>query len=45
LTADVHRRQQQYIAKSNTVTLQAVQSWPIRRRLWNNTLAVLGPIL
>jgi cardiolipin synthase len=45
LTADVHRRQQQYIAKSNRVTLQAVQSWPIRRRLWNNTLAVLGPIL
>jgi cardiolipin synthase len=45
LTADVHRRQQQYIAKSNRVTLQVVQSWPIRRRLWNNTLAVLGPIL
>ncbi len=45
LTEAVHRRQQQYIAKSNRVTLQSVQSWPIRRRLWNNTLAVLGPIL
>lgn len=45
LTAEVRERQQHYISKSNAVTREMVASWPMRRRLWNNTLAVLGPIL
>ena len=45
LTADVRQRQQQYLSRSNAVTLDMVTSWPIRRRLWNNTLAILGPVL
>jgi cardiolipin synthase A/B len=45
LTADVRQRQQQYLSQSNAVTLDMVTSWPIRRRLWNNTLAILGPVL
>jgi cardiolipin synthase len=44
-TADVRERQQQYISKSNLVTLETVAAWPVQRRLWNNTLATLGPIL
>ncbi len=45
LTADVRQRQDEYISKSNAVTRESVQTWPMSRRLWNNTLAVLGPIL
>jgi len=45
LTGQVRSRQQEYIAKSNRITREMVAAWPPRRRLWNNTLAVLGPIL
>ncbi len=45
LTADVRARQQAYLASSNAVTIAEVDGWPIRRRLWNNTIAMLGPIL
>ncbi len=45
LTADVRERQQQYISMSNSVTRDIVSSWSVPQRLWNNTLAVLGPIL
>ena len=45
LTAEVRERQQQYISNSNAVTPEMVTSWSMSRRLWNNTLAVVGPIL
>jgi cardiolipin synthase len=45
LTADVRRRQQEYIASANLVTRATVESWPLYRRLWNNTWATLGPVL
>jgi cardiolipin synthase len=45
LTADVRQRQQQYIARSRLVHSEAVAAWPMRRRLWNNTIAMLGPLL
>jgi cardiolipin synthase len=45
LTADLRERQQQYIAKSIRVTRDTVASWSMPRRLWNNTLAILGPVL
>ena len=45
LTADVRERQQEYISRSNVVTRQMVASWSLPRRLWNNTLALLGPVL
>jgi cardiolipin synthase len=44
-TAAVRARQDTFIAQSREVTLAEVQAWPIYRRLWNNTLAVLGPVL
>ena len=45
LTATIRQRQQEYLAQSNTVTLEMVQSWSLSTRLWNNTLAMLGPVL
>ncbi len=45
LTGAVRRRQQEYIAKSTSVTIDVVESWSLTRRLWNNTLAMLGPVL
>ena len=45
LTADMRERQEHYISQSNAVTRQMVASWSVPRRLWNNTLALLGPVL
>jgi cardiolipin synthase len=45
LTSAMRERQQRYIEHSHRVTRATVQSWSVPRRLWNNTLAVLGPIL
>jgi cardiolipin synthase A/B len=45
LTAAVLERQHQYLATSNRITRETVDAWSMRHRLWNNTLAVLSPIL
>jgi cardiolipin synthase A/B len=45
LTGAVRKRQEQYIARSNRVTAEAVAAWPMSRRLWNNLIATLGPVL
>ena len=45
LTADMRARQQSYIDKSRPVAAAEVDGWNWRRRLWNNTVAVLGPVL
>ena len=45
LTAELRRRQDAYLACSHPVTAETVAQWPITRRLWNNTIAMLGPIL
>ncbi len=45
LTAEMYRRQQEYIADSKLVDPQAVERWPRWRRLWNNAVAMLGPVL
>ncbi|MDX1823503.1 MAG: cardiolipin synthase [Thiohalomonadales bacterium] len=45
LTAEVRQRQQDYLARSRLVQSEEVDAWPMRRRLWNNTLATLGPLL
>jgi cardiolipin synthase len=38
-------RQETYLASSNVVTLEDLEAWSIGRQLWNNTLAMLGPVL
>jgi len=45
LTAAVRARQQAYIARSIPVDEGVVASWTLPRRLWNNALAMLGPVL
>jgi len=45
LTATVRQRQQSYIAASDPVGAEIVQGWAWQRRLWNNTIAMLGPVL
>jgi cardiolipin synthase len=45
LTAEMCRRQESYIAKSLPVTRETVANWSWRHRLWNNAVAMLGPVL
>lgn len=44
-TAQVRARQQSFLEDSTRITLEDVRAWPWQRRLWNNTLAILGPVL
>jgi cardiolipin synthase len=45
LTADMRCRQDAYLAQSRPVTAEMVAHWPMTRRLWNNAIAMLGPVL
>ena len=45
LTAAMRERQQHYIGQSVEVDMQTVLEWSRRRQLWNNIIAVLGPVL
>ncbi len=45
LTGEMRQRQESYIANSNEVTIEMVENWPWRRRILNNSIAMLGPVL
>ncbi len=45
LTADMRQRQECYIASSKLVSQEMVGNWDWKQRLWNNTIAMLGPVL
>lgn len=45
LTADMRQRQKIYIDSSHAVTAEMVENWSIYKRLRNNTIAMLGPVL
>ena len=45
LTEAVRIRQQTYIDSAEQISLEEVENWSFRRRLWNNSIAMLGPIL
>jgi cardiolipin synthase len=45
LTAEMRCRQHSYISRSHPVTAEMVANWPMHRRLLNNTIAMLGPVL
>jgi cardiolipin synthase len=45
ITQQIYERQQEYIAQSDAVTLEAVNAWTYPRRIWNNVVATIGPIL
>jgi cardiolipin synthase len=41
----IRARQEEFLARSRRVTAEQVAAWPWTRRLWNNAVAVLGPVL
>ncbi len=45
LTQAIQIRQSDYIAQSEQVTLADVMKWHLHRRIWNNVIATIGPIL
>jgi cardiolipin synthase len=45
MTKAVRDRQMRYLADSRPVTEETVLNWSWRTRLWNNALAVVGPVL
>ncbi len=45
LALALRERQDSYLARSRPVTLDEVRQWPVQRRLWNNLLAIAGPVL
>ena len=45
LTGAMRARQQEYIERSDRITKEAVAAWPMPRRLLNNLIATLGPVL
>jgi cardiolipin synthase A/B len=44
-TGDVTARQDDYVANSDLVTLADVLAWPPQKRIWNNAVATVGPVL
>lgn len=44
-TAQMRARQNQYLASSRAVALDEVRAWSVAKRLWNNALAIIGPVL
>jgi cardiolipin synthase len=45
LTADMLERQQEYLAHSRPIHPDEVAAWSMKRRLWNNAIAISGPLL
>lgn len=45
LTAVLRARQETYLAQCRQVLPEEVETWTVWRRLWNNTLAIVGPVL
>jgi cardiolipin synthase len=45
LTEDIIQRQKEYIDSSRLVTVEMVEAWTWYQRVWNNAVAMLGPVL
>jgi cardiolipin synthase len=45
LTAELRQRQHHYMTESRLITCEEVADWPRRRRIRNNAIAMLGPVL
>jgi cardiolipin synthase len=45
VTGQLRQRQQHYLADCRQITAQEVARWSWKTRLWNNALAIVGPIL
>ncbi len=45
LTRSLRERQQVYLDSSQQISLEEVSNWSFRKQLWNNAMAMLGPVL
>ena len=45
MTKKIQERQEEYLESSMQVTFDEVGQWSFSHRLWNNTIAILGPLL
>lgn len=45
LTQAIFERQQDYVQRSDLVTIDDVNAWSYGRRIWNNVIATVGPVL
>ncbi len=45
LTSEMRQRQQSYLEASRLVTIGMVEQWHWSHRLWNNAVAMFGPVL
>lgn len=45
VTSAIRARQDDYLHQSTPITMAQVQAWPWWHRIWNNLLAMLGPVL
>ena len=45
ITRMISDRQQDYIARSSPTDLPTVLAWPYLKRIWNNVIATIGPVL
>ena len=45
VTGQIRARQQSYTQKSVRIEKDVVARWSTPRQLWNNTIAMLGPVL
>lgn len=45
VTQAIFERQQDYLGQSESVTIDDVNSWGYGRRIWNNVIATVGPVL
>jgi cardiolipin synthase len=45
LTADMLERQEAYLATSREIKLAEVEAWSMGRRLWNNAVGMMSPLL
>jgi cardiolipin synthase len=44
-TAEMHAWQERYLVDCRQITIEEVAAWGWRTRLWNNALAIVGPLL
>jgi cardiolipin synthase len=44
-TGQMRQRQSDYLNASRPVTAEVVAAWPLQRRLWNNAIGMVGPLL
>lgn len=45
ITSAIYRRQSSYLLKSTEIHLKDVAGWSYRKRIWNNVIATIGPVL